>query len=505
MDQDGMRAFVLSGKAEALLAGLEDCSVDAVVTDPPYELTSGKKGGTGEASLNVNSPAGRSRIGTGGGFMGKEWDATGVPMDPAFWAQVLRVLKPGGHVAAFGGSRTHHRLACAVEDAGFEIRDSLHWIYGSGFPKSLDVGKAIDKAAGAKREVVGKGINYDAKVKHGGTWTGGVYAQDDYTGADGPLVTAPATEDAARWDGWGTALKPAHEPIVLARKPLVGTVAGNVLEYGTGALNLAACTVGTKIMTESRMSQSPGGVLNMNGRDVEHGNWQQKPNDDPAERMGRWAPNLLLTHAVECRAPGWTRTDAEDGALFAVPQVVTAWTCVAGCPVAGLDAQSGVRTSGSRKAGTYGLMGYMGADAAPMPEVNGDTGGASRFFPQFAWDPEYDLPFLYQAKAPKSERPRAAGVKGHPTVKPLALMRWLCRLLCPPGGLILDPFGGTMTTVQAALLEGFRCVSADDWPDAIAHARVRLARYGEMVTFGSLPVAPRAGNWPRPGGLSFPC
>ena len=195
------------GDCRDVLAAMPDASVDSIVTDPPYELTAGKRGGTGTASMNVNSPAGRARIGTGG-FMGQQWDATGIAHNVEMWAECLRVLKPGGHLLAFGGTRTFHRLACAIEDAGFELRDSvlnLHgggdcpwlaaWGFGSGFPKSLDVSKALQ-------------------------------ASD-------------------LWRGWGTALKPAFEPIVMARKPLVGTVAANVLAHGTGGLNIDACRVPT--------------------------------------------------------------------------------------------------------------------------------------------------------------------------------------------------------------------------------------------------------------------
>ena len=193
-----------------VLAGLPDESVDAVITDPPYDMTVNKKGGTGEASPNVNSPAGRSRISTGGGFMGKEWDATGIAFRPDVWREVLRVLKPGGHLLAFGAPRTYHRMAVAIEDAGFEVRDSLMWLFGSGFPKSHDIGKAIDRAAGAEREVVGTRTDVATRI---------------YDMGEGerlsPVIdiTAPATPEAQAWDGWGTALKPAHEPVLWARKP----------------------------------------------------------------------------------------------------------------------------------------------------------------------------------------------------------------------------------------------------------------------------------------------
>jgi DNA modification methylase len=190
-------------------------SVDAIVTDPPYGLS----------------------------FMGKEWDH-GVPGEQ-FWAEALRVAKPGAYLLAFGGTRTYHRLACAIEDAGWEIRDCLGWLYGSGFPKSMDVSKAIDKTLGEKREVVG--IRKDAQSESTGRY--GSWGNDNGTGSSEFAVTAPASDAAKQWQGWGTCLKPAWEPIVMARKPLDGTVAHNVMTYGTGAINIDACRVGTENMS----------------------------------------------------------------------------------------------------------------------------------------------------------------------------------------------------------------------------------------------------------------
>jgi hypothetical protein len=222
------RVTVHHGDCLEVLRTLPDCSVDSVVTDPPYDLTAGKQGGTGAASVDLTTPYGRARItaGNSGGFMGKAWDATGVAFDPATWQECLRVLKPGGHMLAFGGTRTWHRLACAIEDAGFEIRDTvaslgggdsagLLWMHGQGFPKSLDVSRAIDKAAGVEREVIGPRIRVDGKSpgRDGGMRLG----RDEEAGYLPAVVTAPATEDAGRWEGFGTALKPAFEPIVVAR------------------------------------------------------------------------------------------------------------------------------------------------------------------------------------------------------------------------------------------------------------------------------------------------
>jgi len=202
--------MLLKGNCLETLATLPGNSVDSIVTDPPYEL----------------------------GFMGKSWDSSGIAYNQELWAQCLRVLKPGGHLLAFSGSRTYHRMTVAIEDAGFEVRDQIMWIYGSGFPKSLDVSKAIDKAAGAEREVVG--------IKSVGIKNGAAGGSHEYgLKASEVDITAPATSEAQQWQGWGTALKPAHEPICVARKPLTGTVASNVLEWGTGALNIDGSRVRT--------------------------------------------------------------------------------------------------------------------------------------------------------------------------------------------------------------------------------------------------------------------
>jgi len=230
------------GDCVEVMAGLEPETFDAVVTDPPYDLTSGKKGGTGAVSVNPDSPAGRSRIGTGG-FMGATWDATGVAFDPETWRAVYRVMKPGAYLLSFGGSRTYHRMACAIEDAGFEITDSIDWIYAGGFAKSLDIGKQLDKQAGAEREVIG--VSPDSYDRSASSWQADSGPPHGMVGrAEGPrIVTAPATPEAVEWDGWGTGLRPSHEIIAVARKPFKGTYAANVLAYGTGALNIDACRV----------------------------------------------------------------------------------------------------------------------------------------------------------------------------------------------------------------------------------------------------------------------
>lgn len=406
------------------------------------------------------------------------------------WArECLRVLTPGGHLLAFGGTRTWHRLACAIEDAGFEVRDTLSWLYGSGFPKSLDVSKAIDKARDDRADIVrvtgwlaqqrdragltnrdidaafgtngmaghwtsvksqpavptweqwcklceliGFGSEMDAEVRRLNTRKGSpgeAWEQREVIGTrevsrgrpglNGPThggdssrelvpVTASATDHAHRWEGWGTALKPAHEPIVVARKPLAGTVAATVLEHGTGGLNIDACRIpttdrwaatGTRSAPGTALSGSADGTLNVSVSSTHEG--------------GRWPSNVVFTHAPDCGDH-----------------------CTEGCPVSTLDTQSS---------------------------------NTSRFFPVFR----------YQAKAPKSERPRVNGI-AHPTVKPLALMRWLIRLVTPPDGIVLDPFAGSGTTLQAARDEGFHAVGIERETDYIELIRARLNTNAEPDT-----------------------
>lgn len=382
-------------------------SVDAIVTDPPYGL----------------------------GFMGKKWD--GLPPSLEWAEACYRVLKPGGHIAAFGGTRTWHRLAVAIEDAGFEMRDSLAWLYGSGFPKSHDVGKAIDKLAGAEREVVGSKIGrpgYHLKPggKAGEAYGSGINGRTADERLAASQIAAPATPEAAQWDGWGTALKPAFEPIVLARKPLAEkTVARNVLAHGTGAINVDACRIAA-----TDKAKFPAGVVSETESVYGGGAgiYGDRPRPEDAAPSGRWPANVLLD------------------------QHAAAW----------VDEQSGHQKDGvavnrnrdpeaNKSAAIYGT--YKNGD---RPDITyGGGGGASRFF--------------YTAKAPKSERPNVDGVQ-HPTVKPLAIMRWLIRLVTPPGGVVLDPFAGSGTTIEAALIEGFDPVGIEMETDYLPLIQHRIDR-----------------------------
>jgi site-specific DNA-methyltransferase (adenine-specific) len=413
---NGLRVPVLvHGDCLDVLRELPENSVDAIVTDPPYGL----------------------------GFMGKKWD----DLPPGEeWAKLcLHVLKPGGHLLAFGGTRTWHRLACAVEDAGFEMRDSIAWLYGSGFPKSLDVSKAIDKAAGATREVkpwLRKDVDgEDVFSDRTTTATSGnlqcpeclkwKFAPDH---CRCPRDNGAQTDDARRWQGWGTALKPAFEPIVVARKPLVGTVAANVLEHGTGALNIDACRVGSDPIEIHRRTDSEVAASSMAGRST-------GSTGTGEFRSGRWPANVILDESQA--------------------QV--------------LDQQSGNLNSGGslhERSTSAGVATNISGRGERKTSRAPDSGGASRFFFKASSD---DSPFLYVAKAPKKERPKVDDI-AHPTVKPLTLMRWLVRLVTPPGGTVLDPFGGSGATAEAAMLEGFDCIIVEREADYLPLIRERVVR-----------------------------
>jgi site-specific DNA-methyltransferase (adenine-specific) len=427
-------------------------SVHAVVTDPPYGLRFMDRkwdsfGGNHHPARSAGAARTRHAEGSAFGMWCEEWAR-----------ECLRVLRPGGHLVAFGGSRTWHHLAVAIENAGFEIRDSIAWLYGSGFPKSLDVSKALDKAADTERQVVSRGT----PVKH---MTPG--AEQGRTGswAKGgnrmfvPAATRPATEAADRWQGWGTGLKPAFEPIIVARKSLAGTVAVTVGEHGTGAINVDACRVPMSEadrdainakhagMSPETYKRLPGSSLNLSLKPL-----PLKPAH--AHLAGRWPPNVAFTHPPECGS-----------------------RCLAGCPVAALD-----RQSGRSKFPIVGPRRSTAGDGWGMPPStsdHADAGGASRFFPAFRW----------QAKAGRAERPRVNGL-AHPTVKPLALVRWLVRLVTPPGGLVVDPFLGSGTTAEAARLEGVRCIGIERDEDYLPLIRVRLRRTSGASRSGGVAASP---------------
>lgn len=430
-----MSVRILIGDMRVRLKELPDNSVDSVVCDPPYHLTNSNR--TRPPPHLEGSPYSRHRMGVNGdtkaqrGFMGQEWDGGDVAFQPDTWAEVLRVLKPGGHLVAFSGTRTYHRMAVAIEDAGFEVRDMLSWLYGSGFPKSLDVSKAIDKAAGAEREVVGTVKHRDIRNGHGRGHGEGIQKAQR---GDGPVqyldhaITAPATEAAREWQGWGTALKPAHEPICLARKPLSEkSVAANVLKWGTGALNVDAC----RIEGVPRTTHADGNRVTC---EATSGHMRGKmPHGPTPAPEGRWPANVCHDGSDEVVA-GFP---AEAGGGFGVRGQRTVGE--------GWAARNGDKNSWR---GTGETVGF------------GDSGSAARFF--------------YCAKATTEERGEG---NNHPTVKPISLMEWLVKLVTPKGGTVLDPFMGSGSTALACDRLQFDFIGCELSPEyaAIAEARIRAA------------------------------
>ena len=481
---------ILLGDCRDRLKELPDNSIDSIVTDPPYEL----------------------------GFMGKSWDASGVAYDVTVWQECLRVLKPGGHMLAFSGSRTYHRMACAIEDAGFQIRDQIMWVYGSGFPKSLNISKAIDKQNGRRfedRYALGRHIRERRELlgisrATVNSWFGYVdgcehWERQDPHGARVPTmtdwlllqdrlglsndwhelitrieaerkiiaqrkahqwlfnpgeenifvekqldITTPALAEAKEWDGWGTALKPAHEPIVLARKPIEGTVANNVLTYGVGGINIDGCRVGDQVRPVMVRTETVVAASSMAG--VSTG----ATSSGDMTSLGRFPANFIH--------------DGSDEVLELFP-----------------DTKGGTwnTTKGARHFNNDGEpTGYA------TSKSDGSTGSAARFF--------------YCAKASKKDRNEgldgfaekrpdersqtgmgtfdekgvAKQANHHPTVKPTELMRYLCRLIIPPNGTVLDPFTGSGSTGKASVLEGFSFIGVEQSEEyiAIAEARIQSAK-----------------------------
>lgn len=404
---------LLLGDCVEQMKTLPDNSVDAVVCDPPYEL----------------------------GFMGKSWDASGIAYSVGMWKEVLRVVKPGGHLLAFGGTRTYHRMACAIEDAGFEIRDQLQWLYGSGFPKSYNIGKGVDKLQGNKREEIGENPNVRKNHK------GHIYELG--------LKQEGLTKGSSVWEGWGSALKPMNEPICMARKPLSEkNLAKNVLKWGVGGLNIDASRIGTEERTYKGMSDS------YNAGVFRDDNWKPKEIENTVN--GRFPGNVLL--------------DEESAKM--------------------LDEQSGIRVSGARSSKhiignengemfNHGIYGKYKAKS--FDDVPKSSGGASRFF--------------YVAKASKSERnfgldgfveknvshdgrnkfienpyQRHENIQSnhHPTVKPVKLMEYLVRLVTPKGGIVLDPFMGSGTTGIACRNLGFGFIGIEKEKEYFGIAKARI-------------------------------
>lgn len=434
-------AEIYQGSCLQLIRLIPDCSIDSIVTDPPYEL----------------------------GFMNKKWDSTGIAFNVDLWREALRVLKPGGYLLAFSGTRTYHRLASAIEDAGFEVRDRFRyecgpstkygalwdslndeqkgallellndqlgygsefaWEYGNGFPKNLDIGKAIDKAAGATRSVLGPKMRPDGKTLLEGRGKGfkGEHEAWHRPWKDDPekvflqsSITAPATEHAIKWDGWGTALKPAYEPICVARKPMKGTVAANIVKYGTGGLNIDACRV------PSEGGRHRVGEISQDNRYNDSGatSFSLKPGPRGGDPKGRWPANVL-----------------HDGSN----EVVASFAQLGDRP--GID-------SGERVARFFYCAKTSSRDRHEGCENPG---------PQFK----------HGATLRKIENVETKG-NNHPTVKPTALMRYLCRMVTPPGGKILDLFVGSGSTGKACAYEGFSFVGMEIDPVSVGTSVKRIS------------------------------
>ncbi len=473
------------GDSLKFLKDIPDNWFDSIVTDPPYALVSiGKRfGADGAAPVKVPEGGTGAYARASAGFMGKKWDTGETAFAVEFWAQCLRVLKPGGHVLAFGGTRTYHRLACAIEDAGFEIRDMISWTYGSGFPKSHDVSKGIDKHGGvpvawfgpwlkAWREEKGikqsdvaalfpsraggktgcvanweLGLNMptpdqfnlicktyglpfeslaeaEREITRAATAelrTGEAISFDQRSSGERERRDLPASAPAIEWQGWGTALKPAVEPICMGRKPLIGTVAENVLRHGTGAINIDGCRIhgdDAKGYEYTVARTMPGAGQNKTGERKQDGVTFTGMTKD-----GRWPANLVH--------------DGSGEVLAAFP-----------------DTKSGY-TDGTRNEVGREVFGKFGA--GQFAESYGDQGSAARFF--------------YTAKADADDR---LGSK-HPTVKPVDLMQWLVRMVTPKGGLVLDPFAGTGTTGEACFREGMRCMLVEREAEYQADIRRRMS------------------------------
>jgi hypothetical protein len=502
------------GDCIEVMRDLPDSSVDAIVTDPPYEL----------------------------GFMGKSWDASGIANNIEMWREALRVLKPGGHLLAFSGSRTYHRMTCAIEDAGFEIRDQIMWIYGSGFPKSLDVSKAIDKsrddrddilrvtsfmADAAERAGIARadvdaamgtsdmggwwlsrlrhrcqcpkweqwlqlkvllslGDDMDAEVWRlngrkgtpGEAWqTAEVLAVDVRMNEPSGIVGVgqgerveverqikAANSDAARqWSGWGTALKPAHEPICVARKPLAGTVAVNVLAHGTGALNIDGCRVNPGEIV-------PGGGKSARGNGGVYGDGVAMANAQP-HAAGRWPANVIHDGSDEVRA--------------AFPDAI--------------GQQATARTDGADQGNsTYGALRHVTRN--PMPRRESDRNAARFFYCAKASRadrneglPSSDEPAVGTGATMREREDAdwsARNGNHHPTVKPTDLMAYLARLVTPPGGVVLDPFMGSGSTGKACMREGFQFIGIDMTPEYVEIARARItheANHAAPATTAPVP------------------
>lgn len=483
---------VFFGNALERLKELPDNSIDSIITDAPYglsNLTTELVNKTISEWVNGND----AFVPDGKGFMGKEWDASVPP--PAIWKECFRVLKPGGYLLSFFGTRTQDLGGLAIRLAGFEIRDTISWIYGSGFPKSMNISKAINKSAG---------VEYKAKKASGVGFMNN--NNDGYNNTINQLEqVGESTDEAEKWEGWGTAIKPAVEPIIVARKPISEkTVANNVIKWGTGGLNIDASRIGYNTDYDKKhqedIRKETGTFFGENG----------VSKSEQVKMQGRFPANLILGHSEECIEVGvkeetYTNHNAPKGTFAGGEQdrgsdtseyrknvvYTTVYECVNGCPVKTLDEQSGVRKGGTyptKRGNSSNTTFASGQETEGGKRAMGDISGASRFF--------------YIPKASKKDRNegledlqgQTIGEKGnglgrvcencgssimnpckcenrtfinpvrqnfHPTVKPTTLMEYLIKLTTQEGGTVLDPFTGSGSTGKAALLNGFKFIGVE--------------------------------------------
>jgi site-specific DNA-methyltransferase (adenine-specific) len=391
-------------------------SIDAIVTDPPYEL----------------------------GFMGKSWDSTGIAFNVEVWQEALRVIKPGGHLIAFSGSRTYHRMAVAIEDAGFQIRDQIMWVYGSGFPKSHNIAKGIDKATGFQGEVIGTekiDIGMQGGSMHAGRKTNVVERQ-----------ILELSNEAKQWEGWGTALKPAHEPMVLARKPLEGTVANNVLTYGVGGLNIDASRItiadGDEPSAGSRTATF-GTQETISGGDGS-GGWQPASGRFPANFIHDGSDEVVALFPDTNSPKTYTRSSKATANIDWNPK--EADTEQLGFGDSGSAARFFYCAKASKRDRNEGLDEFEVKRKVFMATKNG-TGEPSKGLERFTTEPS---------------------ANHHPTVKPTDLMRYLCKLVTPPKGIVLDPFMGSGSTGKGAVLEGFEFIGIEQSTEYCEIAKARI-------------------------------
>ncbi len=469
----GGRAVCYLGDCLEILPTLAADSVDAVVTDPPYGLGfMGKDwdcpGGIGDFPMRRTSEA--NTVNTGVSRQGgrqrscadfarrQARDARNFQEWNMAWAvEALRVAKPGAHLLAFGGTRTFHRLACAIEDAGWEIRDTVMWVYGSGFPKSLDVSKAIDKAAGAERE--SKLVPTKCgKTRRDRRMT---YATETHAGFRN--LSAPATDAARRWEGWGTALKPAWEPVIVARKPLEGTVAENVQRHGTGAMNIDGCRVYVSENDRAAASKSTKGPI---WRIPIHAGHNYESVEYHAQ--GRWPANLIHDGSEEVVGL-FLQTEASKAARRGSVQRFDPADEGAKRPKGGNEMRGHDDAGGSAARFFYCAKASTAEREAGLGGMPLQPGGSLKSG-DGSWAHEEE-----RGRKPRHEEQIRAR-NHHPTVKPIALMRYLCRLVTPPGGVILDPFMGSGSTGKAAMLEGFRFLGIEVDAEYLAIARARIAK-----------------------------